>query len=187
MVDLALTFLAVFPVNIILNCVVLFLPGPAAEVIGIWFCHVASVFKFVWVFKIWVFSLLMSLLRYVYVVHNEKIKGYGLARVERIFRILYWAVPAGLMILHLSLRKNHDPRPWINRCYGWSPELPSSVNWWYKAKQKFCVYNDYGFANPFAEYGLRILCGVNFGATFLLFSNLAEAFIYYSIHTHLST
>ena len=183
--ELSLTFLSTYPVYYISSYIFVLSPEPTAKVFGIWFCHVLSAARYVWIFKVWVFSLLVSILRYLYVVHNEKITNYGLGRVERIFRILYWAVPAGLMILHLSLNKNNDGRPWVNYCYESSFNSLSLVSWWYKVKQNFCVYNDYGFTNHFAEYGLRILCGINVGACLLVFSNLAEAFFYYSIHKHL--
>ena len=136
---------------------------------------------YVWVYKVLVFSLLVALLRYLYVVHNEKIMGYGLPRMERIFRILYWAVPIGLTTLHFGLRKDFVFMATINRCYGWSisgwHNVLSSVN--------FCFVEDYGFANGFAQYSLGSLCMINLGLRILLLSNIVEAVIYFRIHVHL--
>ena len=183
--ELSLTFLSTYPVYYISSYIVVLSPEPTAKVFGIWFCHVLSAARYVWIFKVWVFSLLVSILRYLYVVHNEKVTTHGLKCVERIFRFLYWAVPAGLAVVYLSLRTDHDIDPLSNQCYGRSPETSSSASLWYKIKQDICVYNDYGFTSHFAEYGLKILCAINVLATWLVFSNLAEAFFYYSIHIHL--
>ena len=159
--------------------------------IGVWFCHVASIIAYLWLFKVRIFSLLVSLLRYLYVVYHEKIKTYGLTRLGKIFRIMFWIVPAVLATVQLSLRIDYDSTAWINRCYGWSSELSfdglafPSGNWWYTVGRQFCVYNDYGFINRYIEYGLRVLCGINVGVCMLLFSNVAEAFIYYRVYAHL--
>ena len=185
--DFALNFLVGGPAMYIISSIILVLPDPANEMFGIWFCHMASILGYVWLFKVWLFSLLVAILRYLYVVHNEKIQEYGLARVQRIFRILFWAIPTGLMILHLAFRTDHEPTILANRCYGWSLESSSSTNWWYTVKQKFCFYRDYGFTNRFAEYGLKMGCGVNQFVRILLLSNLPEGVIYYRVHKHLKT
>ena len=190
--DFALTALVGGPAVYILFFIIMTLSDLSKEVIGTWFCHVASVFLYVWIYKVLVFSLLVALLRYLYVVHNERIKHYGLPRIERIFLILSWAVPIGLMILQLALRTGRDNRPILNRCYGWSSEPslvgePSSKDWFYNFGLHSCIFNNYGMANRFAEYGLRILCWIRAGANFLLFSNLVEAVFYYRIHVHLKT
>ena len=185
--DMALNILVGVPVVFTLLCMTIFLSDPAKEVYGIWFCHAASIIVYVWLFKMWLFSLLMSLLRYLYVVQNGKLRDYGMARIEIIFIILSWAVPAGLMALHVSLRTDYDPSPWVNHCYGWPSESSSASSWWYKVERRFCAYNDYGISNSYIEYGLRVVCGVNVGATILLFSNLAEAFVYFRIYAHLKT
>ena len=177
--DFALNFLVGGPAAYILFSIVTLLSDPAAEVIGIWFCHVGSIIMHVWMYKVLVFSLLVALLRYLYVVHNEKIMGYGLPRVERIFRILYWAVPIGLTTLHFGLRNDYVFMAAINRCYGWS------LSGWYKTGRHFCFVMDHGFPNRFAEYGFRSLCMFNVVVRMLLFSNIAEAVIYYRIHVHL--
>ena len=141
---------------------------------------------YVWIFKTWLFSFLSSLLCYLCVVHKEKLKSYGMDRVERIFRILSWAIPAVLVALHHSLRTDYDPSPWVNQCYGWSQDGPYSArNWFDQLEGRFCAYNDYGFSNHYIENGLRVVCGINVGLRILLFSNLSEAFIYYRIYAHL--
>ena len=182
--DMALNTLVGCPVWFIFICTVISLPEPPKEAIGTWFCHAASIVAYIWLFRVWIYSLLVSLLRYLYVVHNQKITAYGLTRIGRIFRILFWLVPAGLVALQLSLRTEYDPTPWINRCYGWISE-PSFG--WYEVERQFCAYNDYGFSNRYIEYGLRVLCGINAGVCILLFSNLIEAVIYYRVYAHLKT
>ena len=134
--DFALNFLVGGPAMYILASIIILLPDPANEILGIWFCHMVSILGYVWLFKVWLFSLLVAILRYLYVVHNEKIREYGLARIERRIRILYWAIPTGLMAFHLGLRTDHDTMIWVNRCYGWSLESSSSNNWWHTAKEK---------------------------------------------------
>ena len=185
--EMALNILVGGPVVFTFLFFIISLSDPAEEVIGVWFCHAASIVSYVWLFKIWLYSLLVSLLRYLYVVHNGKITEYGLARIERIFLILSWTVPAGLMVLHVSLRTDYDPTPFINRCYGWSSESSSASSWWYKIEGQFCAHNNYGFSNQYIEYSLRVLCGINVGTCIILFSNLAEAFIYYRTYTYLKT
>ena len=184
--DFAMNFLVGGPAIYIFGVIISTLSEPASDVIGVWFCHLYSILGYLWLFKAWLFSLLVSLLRYFYIVHNGRITEYGLARVERIFRILYWAVPTCLVILHTSLRTGYDPTPWANHCYGWPPGSSSTNTWWYQIERQFCVYNEYGFTNRYAERGLRIVCALNVGACILLFSNFVEAIVYYMIYRHMN-
>ena len=183
--DFAWNFLVGGPFWWLLNSVSITTADPAKEIYGAWFCHIYSIIGYVWLFNVWIFSLLVAILRYLYVVHYARILQYGLTRVANIFRILFWAVPTSLMILHISLRAGHDPTPWISHCYGWPLGSSSSRSWWYKVERQFCIYNEYGFTNRYAEYGLRTLCALNVGVCIFLFSNVAEAVIYYGIYRHL--
>ena len=185
--DFAWNFLVGGPLFWLLNSLSITTADPAKEIYGAWFCHLYSIVGYVWLFNVWIFSLLVALLRYLYVVHYGKILEYGMERVGNIFRIVFWAVPTSLMILHICLRTGHDPTPWINHCYGWPLGSSSSASWLYKVEREFCIYNEYGFTNRYADYGLRMLCAINVGVCILLFSNLAEAVIYFRIYLHLTT
>ena len=185
--DCAWNFLVGGPIWWILSSISFSLSEPAKEIIGAWFCDLYSIIGYIWLFNVWIFSLLLALFRYLYVVHYGKIMEYGLARVENIFRILFWAVPISLMILHISLRAGHDPTPWISYCYGWPLGYSSSTSWWYKVERQFCIYNEYGFTNRYVEYALRLLCALNVGVCVFLFSNLTEAVLYYRTYLHLKT
>ena len=72
MPDMALNVLVGGAVKFTMICIVISLSEPAKEVIGVWFCHVASIIGYIWLFKVWIYSLLVSILRYLYVVYNEK-------------------------------------------------------------------------------------------------------------------
>ena len=173
------------PIMYIFACIIIFLPDPAKDVIGVWFCHTGSIVLYTILFRAWIFSLLVSILRYLYVVHHTKIKQYGLEKIEKIFRAVFWLVPLTLMVLHHSMRTNYDPTPWINHCYGNPQE--SSNRLWYKIERQFCVYNMYDVENTVVQYTLRILCGMNVGVSAIAFSNISEAFVYFQIYRYLKT
>ena len=110
--DFALNFLVGGPAMYILAAIIILLPDPANEILGIWFCHMVSILGYVWLFRVWLFSFLVAILRYLYVVHNEKIREYGLARLERRIRILYWLYPQGLWFFILLLEQIMSQRFW---------------------------------------------------------------------------
>lgn len=185
--DMAWNVMVGGPIKFIIVCIVISLAEPAKVAIGIWFCHGASIIAYIWLFRIWIYSLLQSFLRYFYVVYNEKTREYGLTRTGTTFRILFWIVPATLVTLLLCLRTDYDANPVINQCYGWSSKFSSAGNSWNTVGRRFCAYNNYGFSSRYIEYGLRVVCGTTVGVCMLLFSNLAEAVIYYRIYEHLKT
>ena len=183
----ACIYLVGAPIMYIFGCIIVFLPDPAKDVIGVWFCHIGSVFLYTILFRAWIFSLLVSILRYLYVVHHNQIKQFGLRKLERIFITMFWLVPLTLMVLHHCMRASYDPTPWINHCYGNGEMESTNKVLWYKIERQFCVYNHYDVQNIFIQYSLRILCGINVGASILAFSNLSEAFFYYRIYMYLKT
>ena len=166
-----------------------FLPfyNPASEYLGDWFCHISSFTFYFMGFYMWLHSLLVSIMRYLYMVQYVKLLHFGLSRAETIFNRISWIVPLILTVLHHSMRTDYDAVPPINYCYKRSYDI-STYDMWTLTKRKFCVYNEYDFSdmlgdwsNSFEEF-VRVSCGITGFICLIIFSNMMEGFFYWRIY-----
>lgn len=85
---------------------------------GKWFCHVSHAITYYGILYSVGHSLIISMMKYILIVYDEKIRDFGKDKVKEIF---FWANllhPIIWTALHLILKPDFDGFTPINRCLG---------------------------------------------------------------------
>ena len=162
---------------------------PASDVIGNWFCFVGS-FMYNLCFYIMSFhSFVVALMRYFFIVHEQKVKKYGKEKVKRIFLFLSFLVPLALVVWNDLNFRELNAISVVNRCYGKDHKTflieASTSN---ATKPFLCKYEDfekdaaYGELIPILRY---VSCITLTFITVLIGFNLTECVIYYMTFSHI--
>ena len=163
---------------------------PAEEYIGTLACDILSFCWYFFLMKIWLHSLLMSIMRYLYMVRHTQLTAFGISKADKMFKITSWLLPLYLSIVHKILQTEYDPIPWANLLYARSYN-PDFTNLQLEMERTFCLHNTYtydiigGNWRYFFEEATRIFCCLHATVCLILFSNLCEAFMYWRIYVKL--
>ena len=157
---------------------------PANEVIGNWFCFVGSFICHLWLYIVLFHSFIVALMRYFFIVHQEKVEAYGKEKVKRIFFFLSFLVPLTLDIWNQLNFRELDGISVVNRCYGMNHKTflieASTSN---TAKLSLCKYENF---EEDVAHGLRyVSCFTSTFITVLMGFNLTESVIYCMTFSHI--
>ena len=158
---------------------------PVNEIVGDWFCFLDwllwGIFMRVWLSN----SFIAALMRYLFIVHEEKVNTYGKEKVKRWFLYLSITIP----IIQFSLRalNGGSKLSFVKKCYGNDHRaflIETSLLDTFK--QKFVTLDGpFVDIDTLREIALRV-CRIIEGSLFLLMgSNIAEIFFYFKILTKL--
>ena len=92
--------------------------NPANEVIGQWFCTIGWISTFLAWNIISFHSFIVAVMRYVFIVHEEKVKNYGKEKARRIFLYLSFFIPLIVVIWRVIENTDLDVMAYVNKCYG---------------------------------------------------------------------
>ena len=161
---------------------------PVDEVIGLWFCTLGK-FIIYFCFIIVAFnSFIVAFMRYLFIVHEEKVKQYGKEKVKKLFLILSLLFPLLLNIWRTIDAPAKDPMSIINKCYGnhhvvFLMESSSSL-----AGEGFCPSMAHADGDVFSMLVAivgKCSCIVRVLIVFILGFNFTEGFLYFKIFTHM--
>ena len=161
---------------------------PAAEVIGSWFCTLGW---FVWGYGVRLAlynSFITALMRYLFVVHEDRVAAFGKEKLKKIF----WYVSQLLPLFHILLKiaEGNSTLSFINKCYGYdhkiflseSTTLNVLKNKFWKAEES--TINQ---ALDVVLYVTMKIIKLVESIIFLIMGfNLSEIFIYIKIFSHLN-
>ena len=160
---------------------------PVNEVIGDWFCTLGW-FSWGLFMRIGLNnSFIAALMRYLFIIHETRVKAYGKRRVKRIFFVLSIAIPLFQFILQAA---DGSPRlSFINKCYGKDHDVflieTSTLN---VLKNKFLKLENSeinGVIHSVYEMWKRI-CKILEATLFVIMGfNISEGVIYYKIFSHM--
>ena len=184
------------PFSVVFNSGIINFAYPAAEVIGIEYCHVTMTFL-VWNFqRIIVHSLVMALFKYMNTVHVESVERFGKNKVRMIISSISWIFPALTTASHMTVKKQPDPIFWLNSCYGYDEHRGNDDqvehNFWNRVKGYMCASDDYGMNTRFGRVTsetatiLQILCFISLFVGSIVLSNIPEGFLYYKLAKHIN-
>ena len=180
----AANHLILWPTWLILVTVADFI-HPPDRIIGNWFCMLGS-FMFYLCGLIMAFhSLVAALMRYLFIVHEAKVKSIGISRMKKMFMALSFLVPL-IVALWTSLDAPEiNAMSFINKCYGNGHKSflieTSSLN---VLKSNFCAFENY--SESYIIQTLRRLSCIGRTITTLFIGfNFVEAFLYYKMISHL--
>ena len=136
------------------------------------------------------YSFICALMRYVFIVHTEKVNSYGKEKVKTIFFVLSILIPLILTIWKASDSGHLDALSYINRCYGRHHDSflveTSRMN---VLKKSFCQVPNYAELKGYDKLiamGKQILCVASTIIMIIMGSNLAEGFIYYKLFSFMN-
>ena len=153
---------------------------PLKDIIGRWFC-IFGRFTIYFHFNMLLFhSFIVALMRYFFIVHEEKVKKFGKDKTKKVF--LFLAISFPIIFLVWGAIENQDIATliFLNRCYGiidkvFMAELTTGKN-------LGCVFSNGGYLDII----LQITC-ITKGIVFILMClNVSEAIIYYRIFSHIT-
>jgi hypothetical protein len=134
-------------------------------------------------------SFIIAMMRYWFIVHEEKVQKYGKEKTKRIFAFLSVFIPLFLVIWGTAENTELDPLIFVNRCYGRDHKVflinisPLEVfNPYYC---KFGNYSDEGMYGIILEMFKRATCIFKTILMLLMACNLTEGIIYYKIFSHI--
>ena len=169
---------------------------PAAEVIGIEFCHVSMTFLIVNHHRVLVHSLVMALFKYVHTVHSRFVANVGEKKINILIQSVAWIYILIQTTNHMVPQNGIHPVFWINLCYGhddtkgYGYQVENTM--WNRVKSYACLTDDYGLNTRFGTASsttatfLHILCFVSLVSGLIIIFNLVDTVLYYKLYKHIN-
>ena len=160
---------------------------PVDEVMGPWVCYVAWLFYSFSTGIVLNYSFIAAIMRYIFVVHEERVVQQGKEKVKRYF--LYLSIAVVITVIIMRIIDGTSSLSFINKCYGRDHEVflieTSSLavlkrKFWESAEQQH--QNLVDKLLDIAKRALKVLDSIQF---LVLGFNITEAIIYKMIFSHL--
>ena len=160
---------------------------PINEIIGPWICTVGWLFYNVSTKIVLNYSFFAAIMRYVFVVHDDRVGRYGKEKVKRHFLYLYLAITIAQIVMKAV--DGTSRLSFINKCYGRDHEIflieTSSLS---VLKRKFWTSaqnQDKTMLDLLLHMIKRIIKILDTIAFLALGFNLTEVIVYRTIFSHL--
>ena len=159
------------------------------KAIGNWFCHVAN-FLFYFLGNVITFhSFIIAVMRYVFIIHNEKIQRFGIEKMKKIFLILTVTIPLLVAMWKVIEAAELDTMSFINKCYGVHHQTflveTSTLDVF---KQNFCQFEEYGQGGSYERVVTLIRqgsCIASKSVMLITGLNISEGIIYIMLLSHM--
>ena len=158
---------------------------PLKNIMGQWVCSLMRV-VFYMQFNVVIFhSFFVALMRYCFIVHEEKVKSFGKQKTKNIFLFLTVFFPILLIVWGFILNQEIDIVEGINSCYAvghkvFLAELTTGKN-------LFCVFDKidgrYGYILSVIR---EIICMIKQVILIVFGMNIFEGWLYYKIFSHMT-
>ena len=158
---------------------------PVSDVISPWICHFGR-------YNITIFggislanSFFTALMRYIFIVHNEKVLGYGKQNMKRIILVLNILIPT---INAISTETNeYYGISHLNKCYGYDHKVflvDNNIITTTSLDRLISTLDDswYGRASLILLVVAKVFNGILLAVSML---NLFEGIIYYKLFSHM--
>ena len=163
---------------------------PMQEVVGKWYCTIGHAVMFFSANIISFHSFFVASMRYLFIVHGEKVNIYGRDRIRRIFLLLYFCLALIVVLWGFAEGAELDAMSFINKCYGKDHKVflidKSSLN---VAKRNFCEHEDYNYNGSLTDWMIslirRLSCISKVLIMLLMGFNVFEGFLYFKTLSHI--
>ena len=161
---------------------------PVNEILGNWFCIGGSFIGYLLFFILATHSFIVASLRYLFIVHEDRVTAYGKEKVQRLFFILSIVVPFLLMGWGELISSELDSMSFNNKCKGLDVKIflieSSTAN---VAKRNFCEYAGFGeaFNGGVIDTIRYISCIIRQCVVLLMCFNLTEGILYFLTLSHM--
>ena len=184
----AINHLILWPTWLVLTTTTDFI-HPVNEVFGQWFCILGSFLFYLGGLVMAFHSLVAALMRYLFIVHETKVKEIGISRMKKMFLMLSFLIPFIVALWTTMDAPEINAMHFINKCYGTDHKSflieTSSLN---VLKSNFCAFEDYSETQMYGKLFQklrRLSCIGKTIVTLFIGFNFVEAFLYYKIISHL--
>ena len=158
---------------------------PMNELVGQWYCDIGSFLFWFLAYIIAFHSFITALMRYFFIIHQEKVEKYGKEKIRKIFFALSVCLPLVLAIWNDLDGNELDAMSFINKCNGRHHKLflidTSTLN---VVKRNFCIFENYdssGLLSQFWSSFLKVSCFTNKLVQLMIGFNITEGILYYKI------
>ena len=156
-----------------------------------WICPIAKFFLYFCMNFTNAHSCITAVMRYVFIVHNERVQSIGKEKVKQHFLACSFLIPLLLTLWRTIDGSELDTFSFNNKCYGIHHKSflieTSTLNVF---KKNFCNIPDYKMMNGYLEvleaFSKNVLCLSSTAALVLVGSNLTEGIIYYMLFSHMN-
>ena len=146
---------------------------------GEWFCNLASIIIMYGITIMTLRSLLISIMKYIFIVYPAKARQIGHEKIEKVFLTVYLTLPF-LMAIIITITKDFQSYHIIRKCFALR-NAKTETTW----KDLFlCNLNDMGVDssdNLPLEMAIQTICVFRSVLQIVIASNMPEVFFYYKI------
>ena len=163
---------------------------PLNEIVGQWYCTTGWFLVHLCGTITAFYSVIVSIMRYFFIIHEKKVELYGKKKAQRHFSWLIFIIPLITVLWEASNGSELDVMSVVNKCNGKDhkifliEESASAV-----FKNKFCEYDTYdetgSYGHIFALFR-RVSCWTNKLTMVLTSLNVAEGFVYFRVLAHIN-
>ena len=155
---------------------------------GRWFCYIALFINMFGAISVISHSMIVSVYKYVYIVHNSLVRYIGVNKISIAFMWLSLFFPAVLTLVYV-IRPTVISYSSIYKCLGMEVEKSIHVNESSAIKVKrllFCGFDDfsameYGLIDYFINIINMMGCFISIAVVVAIIANMVEVFLYYRI------
>ena len=179
-----IVMITTYPIYLLFETITDFI-HPLKDIMGQWICSLMRV-VFYMQFNVFIFhSFFVALMRYCFIVHEEKVKCFGKQKTKNIFFFLTVFFPILLIVWGFILNQEIDMVHEINSCFevGHKVFLAELTT----GKNLFCVFDKidgrYGYILTAIQ---EISCMIKQVILIVFGMNLFEGLLYYKIFGHMT-
>ena len=157
-----------------------------AQYTGSWICYTASFLSFYCFHAMISHTLIVSILKYVFIVRTAKTHQFGEHRVQKCFFWINLVLPLLLTTIALST-SDWDTRSYLKSCIGKTEHVPQEKNSSSASIGKFFFCSSANTKeSQYIPFSLTLLfCNLRKIVNWIIVSNLVEGMLYYRIFHHM--
>ena len=151
---------------------------PLKEIFGNWICVTGRIVIYLHMNVAMFHSFITGLMRYLFIVHEEKVKAYGKTKTKKMFLALAVSIPIVFVTWGLVENQELDTYLFLNKCYGIDHKVfLAEVT---TGKNLFCKMTSFGshahepITNKIREY----TCIIKFILSLVIGLNISEGLMY---------
>ena len=151
---------------------------PLKEIVGNVVCAAGRIIIYLHTYVAIFHSFITALMRYVFIIHEERVRAIGKTKTKRIFLILAISIPIVFVTWELVENQEFDMFLFLNKCYGidhkvFLAELSTG-------KEMFCKMTPFGTNehHPFTIKMREYTCIIKFVLSLVAAFNISEGFLY---------
>ena len=158
---------------------------PIKQIVGNWVCTTGRIIMSLFYDVATLHSFITALMRYVFIIHEDKVRAIGKTKTKRIFLILAIFIPIVFVTWDLVENQEFDWLLSMNKCYGVDHKVfLAEIS---TGKKFFCEMTsfDANGHDPFTNKMREYTCTIKFVLRLVIALNIAEGFMYILLFSYM--